>query len=320
MGFFSLVESRLQKVDGLLSKTLRQDNALVAEVSDYLLRAGGKRLRPALVLLAGQFGSADGTADNTLETVAAAVEMIHMATLVHDDIIDEAVVRRGIPAVRNRYSNPVAVLAGDFLFANAFILFAQSSKAAIVELAAQVVNVMCVGEIAQHQAQRQFSSEEDYWRRIEAKTGYFLEASCRLGALATDASEANRDALGRYGHHIGLAYQVVDDLLDWLADPSKLGKAVGGDLAVGIYTLPIIHARSQARYRQDLDHYLLSDEVLEHMSTIKAILDASGSLAYARHRADRCVEDALEAARMLPEVPAREALEELAQFIVSRDY
>lgn len=320
MGFFSLVESSLEKVDGLLSQTLRQENALVAEVSDYLLRAGGKRLRPALVLLTGQFGSGDENADTVLVKVATAVEMIHMATLVHDDIIDEAVVRRGIPAVRRQFSNPIAVLAGDFLFANAFILFAESANVAIVDLAAQVVNVMCVGEIAQHRAQRQFSSEEDYWRRIEAKTGYFLEASCRLGALASGASDTTREALSQYGHHIGLAYQVVDDLLDWLADPDKLGKAVGGDLAVGIYTLPIIYARSKDAYRKDLDHYLLSERVLDHMETIKSILDVSGALAYARQRALGCVEQALNYAGMLPEVPARRALEELAQFIVSRDY
>lgn len=320
MGFFSLVESSLEKVDGLLSQTLRQENALVAEVSDYLLRAGGKRLRPALVLLAGQFGPAGEALDTGLVTVATAVEMIHMATLVHDDIIDEAAVRRGIPAVRRQYSNPVAVLAGDFLFANAFILFARSTNVAIVDLAAQVVNVMCVGEIAQHRAQRQFSSEEDYWRRIEAKTGYFLEASCRLGALASDAPESSREALSRYGHYIGLAYQVVDDLLDWLADPSKLGKAVGGDLAVGIYTLPIIYARSQESYRKDLDHYLLSEGVLDHMQTIKDILDVSGALDYARQRAIDCVEQALHYAGQLPEIPARLALQELAQFIVARDY
>lgn len=320
MGFFSLVESGLQQVDGLLSQSLRQENALVAEVAEYLLRAGGKRLRPALVLLAGQFGTPGEAQETALITVATAVEMIHMATLVHDDIIDEAVVRRGLAAVRRQYSNPVAVLAGDFLFANAFILLARSANVHIVDLAAKVVNVMCVGEIAQHRAQGQFSTEADYWRRIEAKTGYFLEASCRLGALASDTSVPNRDALSQYGHHIGLAYQVADDLLDWLADPEKLGKAVGGDLAVGIYTLPVLYARSQESYRKELDHYLLAEDVLDHMGTIKEILTVSGALAYSRERALQCVEKAQYYLGLLPERPAKRALQELAEFIVARDY
>ncbi len=320
MGLFSLVEPGLQQVDILLAQTLRQENSLVAEVSDYLLLAGGKRLRPALVLLAGQFGEGSDDKRQRLVTVATAVEMIHMATLVHDDIIDEAAMRRGIPAVRKQFTNPVAVLAGDFLFANAFELFSRSHDMAIVELAARVVNVMCVGEIAQNLSQGKIASEADYWRRIEAKTGFFLESSCRLGAMAAGTDARVQDALTLYGHYIGLAYQVVDDLLDWLANPEKLGKAVGGDLAVGIYTLPIIYARSQGQYQAELDQYLLSDRVVEYMADIKRLLDASGALGYARRKAEGYIDMALHQAAQLPEHPARSALQELAEFILARDY
>ena len=321
MGLFSLVEPGLKRVDALLTQTLRQGNALVAEVSDYLLLAGGKRLRPALVLLAGQFGHDLGEdPEERLVTVATAVEMIHMATLVHDDIIDEASIRRGIPAVRTRFTNPVAVLAGDYLFANAFELFSRSRDTDIVALAARVVNVMCVGEIAQNLSQGKVASETDYWRRIEAKTGFFLESSCRLGAMASDADPEVCEALTQYGHFIGLAYQVVDDLLDWLANPEKLGKAVGGDLAVGIYTLPIIYAREQQEYQAELDQYLLSDRVLEYMAEIKRLLDTSGALVYARRQAEDHVDQALHQAALLPNHPARTVLQELAEFILARDY
>lgn len=317
MALFSQIADEMALVDVRIKEVLEHHNRLVQEVADYLQRASGKRLRPALVLLAGQFGTL-GASDERLIGVATAVELIHMATLVHDDIIDDAHIRRGLPAVRSKFTDPVAVLAGDFLFARAFQLFSETKNPAIVHTAAQVVYVMSTGEIVQHLDQGQVSSEAGYFRRIEAKTGFFLETSCRLGAIASGASEEVQDFLGQYGHHIGLAYQVIDDLLDWLADPKTLGKAVGEDLAMGIYTLPIIYGLNHPDYRQKLSG-LVSQKTLP-LDEIREVLIDCGAIDYCRTRAEQHLEAARDALLSLPQGMSREALMQVADFIGVRDH
>ena len=316
MSLFSLIQGEMVEVDRRLKQTLADENSLVRQVSDYLEQASGKRLRPALVLLAGQFGPQQSL--ENLVSVAAAVEMIHMATLVHDDVIDDADVRRGLPAVRTRFSNPVAVLTGDFLFARAFQLFAMTGRPDILSLAAEVVYVMCTGEIAQHLDQGRVATEIGYWRRIEAKTGYFLEASCRLGAMAANASDTVVEVLGQYGHHIGLAYQVVDDVLDWVADPEKLGKAVGEDIQAGIYTLPIIAALADPTFGPTLAQLLAEDH--PSVEAVRNVLVESGALNQARERAREHIEKALQVLQTLPPGNARSALQDVAEFIMARDH
>jgi heptaprenyl diphosphate synthase len=307
----------MEAVDQRLKEALEQHNPVVREVSDYLQQASGKRLRPALVLLAGRVGK-ERDLPFDLVDVAAAVEMIHMATLVHDDIIDKADVRRGQPAVRARFSDPVAVLAGDFLFARAFQLLASTRRPELVDLAAEVVYVMSTGEISQHLDQGRIASEEAYWRRIEAKTGFFLETCCRLGARASYAPAKVQDALGRYGHHIGLAYQVIDDLLDWLADPAVLGKAVGEDLAAGIYTLPIIHSLEESKARRELRELLSQDTVA--VDEVRRILVSTGATDYCQRRAQEHLDAARQALVDVPAGPERDELYEVADFIGVRDH
>lgn len=314
---FSLIAHNMSTVDQRLKDALEQHNPVVREVSDYLQEASGKRLRPALVLLAGQVGERQSLSFDLVD-VAAAVEMIHMATLVHDDIIDKADIRRGMPAVRSRFSDPVAVLSGDFLFARAFQILASTRRPELVDLAAEVVYVMSTGEISQHLDQGRIASEEAYWRRIEAKTGFFLETCCRLGATATYAPIEAQEALARYGHHIGLAYQVVDDLLDWLADPDVLGKAVGEDLAVGIYTLPIIHALEHSDYEQELRDLLANNTVA--VESVRRLLVSSGAIDYCRRRAQEHLDQARYALSGLPAGPERDELAQVADFIGTRDH
>ncbi len=315
---FSLIAASMAAVDQRLKEALEQHNPVVREVSDYLQQSSGKRLRPALVLLAGRVGD-PGRLSLDLVDVASAVEMIHMATLVHDDIIDKADLRRGLPAVRSRFSDPVAVLSGDFLFARAFQLLAATKRPELVDLAAEVVYVMSTGEISQHLDQGRIASEEAYWRRIEAKTGFFLETCCRLGAIASDASPSIRDALALYGHHIGLAYQVIDDLLDWVATPEVLGKAVGEDLAAGVYTLPLIHGLEHPQWGGELRQILLGDP-FPRVDAVRGILTGSGALDYCR----RVAEDHLAQARNLldkiPAGPERDELRQVADFIGMRDH
>lgn len=318
LALFSLIANNMSAVDERLRAALEQHNPVVREVSDYLQQTSGKRLRPALVLLAGRVGQADRMSFDLID-VACAVEMIHMATLVHDDIIDKADVRRGLPAVRSRFSDPVAVLSGDFLFARAFQILAATRRPELVDLAAEVVYVMSTGEISQHLDQGRIASEEAYWRRIEAKTGFFLETCCRLGASASHTPAGMQDALGRYGHHIGLAYQVIDDLLDWVADPDVLGKAVGEDVAVGIYTLPIIHALEHPVWGSQLQQVLQQDSPLM-VDEVRRILMESGAIHYCRSRAEEHLQKAREALLMLPDGPEREELAEVADFIGVRDH
>lgn len=317
MTLFALIADDMSAVDQRLKEALEQHNPVVREVSDYLQEASGKRLRPALVLLAGQFGETAGLSRQLID-VATAVEMIHMATLVHDDIIDDAELRRGIPAVRSRFSNPVAVLAGDFLFARAFQMLAATGYPELVSQAAEVVYVMSTGEISQHLDHGRIASEEAYWRRIEAKTGFFLETCCRLGAAASRSGATVERALARFGHHIGLAYQVIDDLLDWVADPAVLGKAVGEDLMVGTYTLPVIHALEHPQYGQDLSN-LLEDGAVA-VEEVRNLLTVSGAIDYCRQRADNHLAEARAALEELPHGPEREALTNVADFIGVRDH
>ncbi len=317
MALFSLVADDLAAVNQRLREALEQHNPVVREVSDYLQEASGKMLRPALVLLAAQMGDAARLSSDVID-VATAVEMIHMATLVHDDIIDDAELRRGLPAVRSRFSDPVAVLAGDFLFARAVQLLASTGRPAVVAEAAEVVHAMCLGEIRQHLGHGRRPSESEYLGRIEAKTGFFLETCCRLGATAAEAPIPVRDALGRYGHHIGLAYQVGDDLLDWLADPAVLGKAVGEDIAVGIYTLPIIHGLEHETYGRQLADLLRTE--MPDLAEVRRLLDVSGSIDYCRTRAQGHLDAARAALADLPDGRQRDELIGVADFIGVRDH
>ncbi|MCY0886689.1 MAG: polyprenyl synthetase family protein [Firmicutes bacterium] len=316
LAFLSLVESDMQEVERVLTGTLREDNPLVQSVADYLLGASGKRLRPAMVILAGQFG----THRRGLTALAAAVEMIHMATLVHDDIIDHALVRRGQPAVHVRFNEQVAVLSGDFLFARAFQLFSDSGDLRVVRAAADVVHTMCTGEIAQNLDQGRVASEEGYLQRIYAKTAAFLETACRIGALGAGASPEVGDTLAAYGYALGMAFQIVDDLLDWVADPERLGKSVGEDLQEGIFTLPVIYALNNPLSRDALLAVLGAEPGPGTTDQVRTILQSSGAIDYALEKAGDYIKEALERVAALPAGAARTALESLARFVLDRDY
>lgn len=306
----------MREVDLMLADALKRDNLLMVEVSDHLLEASGKRLRPALVLLCGSFA---GEHSERLTRVATAVELIHMATLVHDDIIDDAALRRGVASARDRFGDPVAVLAGDFLFAKAFQLFASVNDPRVVNEAAEVVGVMCSGEIQQQLDQGRVASESEYFARIEAKTARFIEASCRLGAMAAGLERSAEDLLARFGHDMGMAFQVIDDVLDWSEDGLQLGKSVGEDIAQGVYTLPLIYALQQAQWADELQAYIAQAKE-RPLARIRQMLKASGALEYARNRAIGLKDSAMAALAGLPRGASRNSLEELAQFVVDRNY
>jgi heptaprenyl diphosphate synthase len=313
---FSLVDAQMGEVDRTLAEVLRGDNRLMADVSDHLLKASGKRLRPALVLLAGTFGDA---MPDRLTRVATAVELIHMATLVHDDIIDDASLRRGLASARHRFGDAVAVLAGDFLFAKAFQLFASVNDPRVVNEAAEVVGIMCSGEIQQQLDHGRVSTEAEYFARIEAKTARFIESSCRLGAMAAGLSREDENRLARFGHEIGMAFQVVDDLLDWSEDASVLGKSVGEDVSQGVFTLPVIRGLGLAETGAVLEKYLGQSGPVP-VDTIRELLLESGALSYARSVAEAYVQSAKDALAGFSPSAGRSALEGLAGFVLARDH
>ncbi len=317
MAVFGLVDSGMIAVDRLVTDILTRDNQLMSELAEHLLRAGGKRLRPALVLLAGQFGLHDS--GGVLEGVAAGVELIHMATLIHDDIIDDAALRRGVASVKHQFGNTVAVLAGDYLFARAFQLFAAVPDQRVMAEAADVVGVMCAGEIRQHLDRGRIPSEAVYLQRIEAKTARFLESSCRLGAIAGGLGDEQAELLARFGHEIGMAFQIIDDLLDLSTGGKRLGKSVGEDIAHGVFTLPIIYARGMPGVQQEVDDYLAM-EGGPPLEALRGLLERSGALKYGREMAGEYVQAGRQVLAELPPVAAREALEELASFVVGRDH
>jgi heptaprenyl diphosphate synthase len=316
LSLFSLVEPEMRLVGRQIEAVVRDENRLVADVAEALLAAPGKRLRPALVLLAGQ---AAGAAGAILLPTATAVELIHMATLTHDDILDRADWRRGEPSVRAVAGDQVAVLAGDFLFARAVQLLASTGRPAVVAEAAEVVHAMCLGEIRQHQDHGRRPTEAEYLKRIEAKTATFLAICCRLGALAADAGPQVSDPLYRFGWNVGMAFQLVDDLLDLVADPDKLGKAVAADYVQGVVTLPVVYALEQSRDARELAGLLETGRPAD-LPRVRLILAESGALDYVRAKIDQYRSEAERALAELAPSPAARALGVLAAFVVTRDF
>jgi heptaprenyl diphosphate synthase len=313
---FQSVADDLAIVDARLHDVLRQENPLVQRVADYLLAASGKRVRPSLVILTAR--AAAGEVPPPIP-VAVAVELIHMATLVHDDIVDRGEMRRGMPSLRAAFNDQVAVLAGDFLFARAFEILAGTGQPKVVDLAARVVHVMCAGEIQETLEVGKVPSEEEYLRRIEGKTAHFLAASCRLGALSVRAAPSIREALTDYGRHVGMAFQIYDDLLDLVADPVKLGKAVASDFSQGVMTLPVIYALDRSSRASELVDALSSQDEAGRQAAL-AILEETGAIRDTERMAEAHVAAAVQALLILPKSGARDALEQLAGFVVARHY
>jgi heptaprenyl diphosphate synthase len=316
-GFFASIADDLHTLDGFLQETLQDPVAEVQEVITHLLKAGGKRLRPALVFLAARFGP---LTKSRLE-VGAAVELIHMATLAHDDVIDEAVVRRGQPTVHARWNERIAILAGDYLFARAFSLLASTGDNRLVRLMAAVVQTLCEGEIDQNVAVRrgEVPDEAVYLERVGKKTASLIAESCRVGALVAGAEDGVADALWRFGYALGVSFQIIDDILDFTGDTLGFGKVPGGDLRSGVITLPVIHALRTSpeapRLRELVGQPDLSDE---DMTFVQHTLAASGSFHYATQVAEEYIEAARAALGSLPDGETREVLAQMADFVLAR--
>lgn len=300
----------------------RQAEGYFPEISaalNLLLQSGGKRIRPAITLLTSRmFG---GDEDVTI-TLATAIELLHTATLVHDDLIDSSLLRRGSPTLNSQWSPGATVLTGDFIFARAAKMAADTNSVEIMKLFAQTLTTIVNGEITQLFSNRCMIDREDYFRRIYAKTASLFETAASSGAIISGAEPSVVTTLRKFGYHIGVAFQIVDDVLDFTGEQVTLGKPVGSDLRQGIITLPTIiyhenHPDDQRIQRLFDEHCQPSNGYFEPL--VKTIAE-SDAIAKANMEACEYVQNGLDILRTLPDRAERHALEELAEYIVARHH
>jgi heptaprenyl diphosphate synthase len=307
----------LDRVEKLLAEAVQSRNTDLTDAALQLLHAGGKRIRPLFAIVCSHFGT-----PNVPEVyeVAAALELIHMATLVHDDVIDNADRRRGAPTVRARYGNRPAMYAGDFLFARGISLLARVGRTTVHQELAEAMVRMCQGEIEQIQDFYNWNqSLKRYLRRVERKTALLIAVSCALGATVADAPGDVVNRLRRFGYLTGMAFQITDDVLDFTADPEVVGKPVGGDLRQGNLTLPALHAAQQG-HGATLERLVQRGGNSQDVEQALEIIRASDALTYAMKVANRYLDKSLRLLDELDSNPAAEDLRVIAQFVNQRKY
>ena len=292
----------------------------ITEISDYLREGGGKRIRPSLLLLAAR---ALGYSGKGMIRLGAVVEMVHTATLVHDDIIDEADIRRGRPSANRTWGSSKSVLVGDWLYMQAFRIALSERKFRVLELLIGLTQQMVEGELMQMEKLGKPISESEYNDLIYRKTACLFEVSMRLGATIAGADRPLEDALGEYGRSLGLAFQIIDDVLDLTATEQVLGKPVASDLREGKATLAVIHALENGILPSERNkiQIVLNDQSFNHVSheEILRILDRNQSVAYAMNTAFACASAAQAALAGLPDSDYKRALQWMPEFVVARD-
>ena len=307
----------MQRVDEVINNRLSSDVPLVKEVAQYIISAGGKRLRPALLLLVS---GALGCENTHRHTLAAVVEFIHTATLLHDDVVDESTLRRGRETANERFGNAASVLVGDFLYSRAFQMMVDADNMRVMQVLSDATNVIAEGEVLQLMNMRDATLDEAaYLRVIRSKTAKLFEASARLAAILMGADTATEEACATYGQALGTAFQVIDDVLDYEGDAAELGKNLGDDLREGKVTLPIICALRQC---DDAQRHLIVSAIengeLEHLDRILAIVRETGALEAARASAMTEAQRAIDAARQLPANEYRAGMLQLAAALQER--
>jgi octaprenyl-diphosphate synthase len=315
----ALIKNDLQAVDDLIRQQLRSDVVLINQVGAYIIGAGGKRLRPALVVLAARACDYQGSRHIA---AAAIIEFIHTATLLHDDVVDDSALRRGRETANVIWGNEASVLVGDFLYSRSFQMMVAIGNLRVMEIMADTTNRIAEGEVMQllncHDPD---TTEERYLEVIRCKTARLFEAAAQLGAVLAGRPAAEAQALAAYGLHLGMAFQLVDDLLDYRSNNTELGKNIGDDLAEGKPTLPLIHA---IRHGDAGQAALIREAIVqggrEHIAAITQAIESTGAIAYtaqlARHQADQ----AIAALAGIADSVYKEALVGLARFSVNRSY
>lgn len=315
--FFELVEDRIQLVEVRMRNESAHHHPDLQSVLAYLLSSGGKRIRPTVALLTGGMLGAE---EDPLLYLAAAVELLHTATLVHDDLIDGALLRRGIPTLNARWSPAATVLAGDYIFARAAVSAASTNSVDLMRVFSETLATIVSGEITQLFTSRGTASREDYYRRIYAKTASLFQTSAYCAALLSPVDEPVMDAMKTFGYNLGMAFQIVDDILDFTGEQATVGKPVASDLRMGLVTLPAIYYAE--RHPDDADMQLVLNGVYDDEVAMPRLIDSireSGAVQQAMDEAREFVARGLEVISGLPENAEHAALEDLAAYIVDRE-
>ena len=320
----ALAAPDMRALDTLIRQRLASDVVLINQVAEYIIGAGGKRLRPMLLMLAnGALGKATGKGIGPdAHQLAAVVEFIHTSTLLHDDVVDESDLRRGRKTANAVWGNAASVLVGDFLYSRSFQLMVELESMEVQRILADTTNTIAEGEVLQLLHVRNPDTDEAaYLRVIERKTAILFAAATRLGALLAGTDATTQQALHDYGLALGYAFQIADDVLDYASDAATMGKNLGDDLAEGKMTLPLIHAMQHTddATRAELRRIIEQGDI-DGLPTVQAAIGASDSLAYSRQRALEYAGDAEAALSSLPDNDYTAALRGLAQYSVSRDH
>ena len=309
----------MRAVDAVIRKSLHSEVVLINQVADYIINSGGKRLRPALVLLsAGVFGKIE----TRHHELAAVVEFIHTATLLHDDVVDESALRRGRATANTLFGNAASVLVGDFVYSRAFQMMVGVQNMRVMDILAEATNIIAEGEVLQLLNINDADiSDDDYLRVIHYKTAKLFEAATRLGAVICQASTEDENAMAEYGMRLGTAFQLIDDVLDLSGNSEDIGKSLGDDIAEGKPTLPLLYAMRHGDAKQSqLIRNAIEQGGLEDFSAIIKAVEQTGALDYVRNIAKQEAELACKAIQHLPSTPQLQALIQLAEFSVSRTF
>ena len=312
-----LIADDMDSVDKLIIESLKSDVVLINQIGAYIVHSGGKRLRPMIVLMAAQ---ACGYQGNKHVDLSAIIEFIHTATLLHDDVVDGSEMRRNRETANAVWGNEASVLVGDFLYSRSFEMMVGVGEMRVMDILSHATNRIAEGEVLQllnvHNPE---TSEAEYMEVIKRKTATLFEAGARLGAVIAEVDEAQEKALADYGLHLGIAFQLVDDALDYDSSKSDIGKNIGDDLAEGKPTLPLIQAMKQADEvtRQRLSE-IIEKGGLDEIDFVMQSIGASDAIAYTQQLARDEAELAKQALAPLPDTPYRQALADLADFSVAR--
>ncbi len=315
----ALARDDLQAVNREIEVRLQSDVVLINQMGSYIIHSGGKRLRPVLVLLGSRAFGYEGSAHVRL---AAIIEFIHTATLLHDDVVDASEMRRGHITANTIWGNEASVLVGDFLYSRAFEMMVEVGSMRVMEILAHTTNTIAKGEVMQllncHDPE---TTEESYIEVIRSKTAKLFQAAAQLSAVISNQNQTVEQAMAAYGMHLGTAFQLIDDVLDYGRDNHDLGKNIGDDLAEGKPTLPLIYTLRQGNNRQrELIRAAIEEGGLAQIDEVMDAIESTGSITYTARRAEDEASRAIAALAAIPDSPYKQALLDLAQFSAHRNY
>tara|TARA_R110001583_G_scaffold170446_1_gene323858 strand:+ start:343 stop:1329 length:987 start_codon:yes stop_codon:yes gene_type:complete len=319
----ALSQDDMIKVNGLIYEQLHSDVALINQLGIYIVNAGGKRMRPMLTILTAQALNQSNSEELTDEhcTIAAIIEFIHTATLLHDDVVDESNMRRGRETANALFGNSASVLVGDFLYTRSFQMMTKLGDMRIMDILSDATNIVAEGEVLQlMNCNDPDTTEESYMQVIYCKTAKLFEAATRLAAVITKQDSVTEKAMADYGKYLGTAFQLVDDIMDYTADAQEMGKNVGDDLSEGKPTLPLLYAMTHG---SDAQKQLIRSAIehgngMDHLEEILSAMKQTGALVYTQKKAEIEADKAINALSILPESDYKQALTALAHIAANR--